>query len=503
MRKSLFKKYLSITSLIIGICLFVMMIVMITLISNQWSDDKREILGKNSATVSMFASANTSYDYENNTYVIGDTAMRSLINVFATTSDTDIFITDMNGNRIMGHYAKSKQTNEMPVSLEIVNAAKHKSIAMQTNLSGAYDSMYYLVATPIIKEFENGTTETLGIVYCATSSTPLAHYWIRALRTFLGVCLAVFLISFAVIWLFTYKMVSPLRQMSAAAHSFGEGDFSKRITAISNDEIGELAEAMNNMATSLSDSEGTRRSFIANVSHELKTPMTTIAGFVDGILDGTISEKEQKKYLTIVSQEVKRLSRLVGTMLDLTKIDNGELKLRKGNFDLSEIILSTVLTFERNINDKNIDIRGLEDLEGIVLEGDTDMIHQVVYNLIENAVKFTDENGYIEFSMDVKENRVTTSIRNSGSGISPEEIGMIFERFYKTDKSRSKDKNGMGLGLFIVKTIIRLHGGEIHASSIENEYTTFEFWLPRKTEKEIIKEQSLSQIQDGEYKDII
>jgi len=503
MRKSLFKKYLSITSLIIGICLFIMMIVMITLISNQWSEDKREVLGKNAATVSMFASANTAYDIENDTYVIGNTAMRSLINVFATTSDTDIFISDMNGNRIMGHYAKSKNAIETPVPLEIVNAARNKSIAMQTNLSGAYDSMYYLIATPIIKEFDNGNSETLGIVYCATSSTPLTHYWSRALRSFLGLGIAIFFISFAVIWVFTYRMVSPLRQMSAAAHSFGEGDFSKRITAISNDEIGELAEAMNNMATSLSDSEGTRRSFIANVSHELKTPMTTIAGFVDGILDGTISEKEQKKYLGIVSQEVKRLSRLVGTMLDLTKIDNGELRLRKGTFDLSEIMLSTVLTFERAINDKNIDIRGLENLESITLEGDTDMIHQVVYNLVENAVKFTNENGFIEFSMDIADNKVTTAIKNSGSGISPEEIGLIFERFYKTDKSRSKDKNGMGLGLFIVKTIIRLHGGEIHASSIENEHTVFEFWLPKKTEKEIIKEQSLSRIQDGEYKDTL
>jgi len=156
MRKSLFKKYLSITSLIIGICLFIMMIVMITLISNQWSEDKREVLGKNAATVSMFASANTAYDIENDTYVIGNTAMRSLINVFATTSDTDIFISDMNGNRIMGHYAKSKNAIETPVPLEIVNAARNKSIAMQTNLSGAYDSMYYLIATPIIKEFDNG-----------------------------------------------------------------------------------------------------------------------------------------------------------------------------------------------------------------------------------------------------------------------------------------------------------------------------------------------------------
>lgn len=503
MRKSLFKKYLSMTSFIIGICLLFIMIVTITLISKQWSDDKRDILGKNATTISMFVAANTTYDNENQVYYIVESpVMRSLIHTFATTSDTDIFITDMSGNRLLGHYAKSQNTYNAPISQEIIKAAENKTIAMQTNLGGAYDSPYYLVATPIQQINSDDTTQTLGIVFCATSSTPLTFYWIRAMRTFLGVAATIFIIAFGLIWAFTYKMVAPLRQMSSAARSFGEGDFSRRIPVTSNDEIGDLAEAMNNMATSLSDSETTRRSFIANVSHELKTPMTTIAGFIDGILDGTITQKDQKKYLNIVSQEVKRLSRLVGTMLDLTRIDNGELNLHMGTFDLSEIILSTVLTFERAIDEKKIDIRGLEKLQSVTVEGDPDMIHQVVYNLVENAVKFTNENGFIEFSMIIAENRVISQIKNSGLGIVPEEIGMIFERFYKTDKSRSKDRNGMGLGLFIVKTIMHLHGGDINADSALNEYTSFEFWLPKKTENEIIKEQSLPQIQDGEYKDI-
>ena len=238
------------------------------------------------------------------------------------------------------------------------------------------------------------------------------------------------------------------------------------------------------MAEALSASESMNRNFIANVSHELKTPMTTIAGFIDGILDGTIPKEKETYYLNIVSQEVKRLSRLVKTMLDLSKIDSGELKLRSARFDLSNTVFVALLSFEKNIEEKNIDIRGLEDCEPQFVDGDPDMIHQVLYNLLENAVKFTNQNGYIEIILKDMNDRHMVSIRNSGPGIPADEVGMIFERFYKTDKSRSQDKNGMGLGLYIVKTIIKLHGGEITVSSVENEFTLFEFWLPYVGDKD-------------------
>ena len=217
------------------------------------------------------------------------------------------------------------------------------------------------------------------------------------------------------------------------------------------------------MAESLSSSENIRRSFVANVSHELKTPMTTIAGFIDGILDGTIPPDKEKYYLRIVSDEVKRLSRLVKSMLDLSRIDSGSLNLIPKRFDMTETIFTTLITFEQQIERKNIDILGLE----------------VVYNLLENAVKFVNNNGYIEIKIIDESNRLVVSIKNSGEGISSEEVKRVFERFYKTDKSRSQDKNGMGLGLYIVKTIIKLHGGEIKAESKLDEYCKFEFWIPK------------------------
>ena len=341
------------------------------------------------------------------------------------------------------------------------------------------------MGVPIQVLSDNGATVTIGAVFTASSIYSLQVYRTEALRMFLIAAAAVFMLSFIMVWLFSYRLVRPLHEMSLAAHSFGEGNFSVRVPVTSNDEIGQLALAFNNMAASLASGETVRRNFIANVSHELKTPMTTIAGFIDGILDGTIPPEQQEKYLKIVSTEVKRLSRLVRTMLDLSRIDNGELKLRPGRFDLTNTILSALLSFEKAIEDKHLEVRGLEDAESLFVDGDPDMIHQVMYNLIENAVKFTNEGGYIEIHVEDKADRDVVRVKNSGAGIPPDEVDMIFERFYKTDKSRSYDKNGMGLGLYIVRTIIGLHGGEITVSSVENEYCEFQFWLPKNKEKQI------------------
>ena len=304
---------------------------------------------------------------------------------------------------------------------------------------------------------------------------------------FLIAAAAAFILAFVVVGLFSYRLVKPLRQMSAAAKSFGDGDFSIRVPVTSNDEIGQLATAFNNMADSLSGSESMNRSFVANVSHELKTPMTTIAGFIDGILDGTIPPERQSHYLHIVSDEVKRLSRLVRTMLNLSRIDNGELKLRPNDFDISETVLSTVLTFEKSIDEKKINIRGLDTLQPMQVHGDEDLLHQVVYNLVENAVKFTNTEGYISFNVSDSIDRIVVTIENSGSGIQSDELPLVFEKFYKTDKSRSQDKNGMGLGLYLVRTIIKLHGGDISVSSVVNEYTRFSFYIPKPQEPPKLK----------------
>jgi hypothetical protein len=350
-----------------------------------------------------------------------------------------------------------------------------------SNLGGIYKNNYYTVGVPIIVN-SNGQNIAVGVAFVSSEASSISDFTANITKIFFFAAIATFAIVFCMVGLYTYNMVRPLRQMAQAAKSFGAGDFSSRVPVTSQDEIGQLAIAFNNMADSLATSEGTRRSFIANVSHELKTPMTTIAGFIDGILDGTIPPDRQGYYLNIVSTEVRRLSRLVQSMLALSRIDSGELRMNKQRFDLTNILISTLLTFEQKIGDRNIRVEGLEEADTIFVDGDPDMIHQVVYNLIENAVKFTNEGGYIRISLSDAPDRTTLEIRNSGQGIQPDELPHIFERFYKTDKSRSKDKNGMGLGLYIVKTILRLHGGDITAASETGSYCSFTLWLPKEKE---------------------
>lgn len=261
-----------------------------------------------------------------------------------------------------------------------------------------------------------------------------------------------------------------------------------RVQVTSEDEMGQLAMSFNNMANSLTNSEGMRRSFIANVSHELKTPMTTIAGFIDGILDGTIPQGEQSKYLHIVSGEVKRLSRLVKSMLDLSRIDSGDMQIHPCSFDITNTVVNTLLTFEQAIDEKGIEIGGLEEAAPVTVWGDQDLLHQVVYNLLENAVKFTNQGGSIRVGIIDSVDRTTVTIENTGPGIAPEDLPMIFDRFYKGDKSRSRDKNGMGLGLYLVRTILQLHGGNIQVSSIQGQYCRFEFYIPKPQESPRLKD---------------
>ena len=233
--------------------------------------------------------------------------------------------------------------------------------------------------------------------------------------------------------LFRSRMVKPLRDMLAATQSFSRGDYTARVQVSSSDEIGQLANEFNDMAEALARNEAMNRSFVANVSHELKTPMTTIGGFVDGILDGTIPEEKHRQYLAIVSEEVKRLSRMVRSMLDLAKIEAGEMKLNPSQFDLNNTVCQVIFSFEQAIEAKHLDIIGL-DVDKVLVSADPDLIHQVIYNLIENAVKFVNDGGYIEVKYHTDSARTLVAIRNSGAGIAPQDLSNVFERFYKTDQ---------------------------------------------------------------------
>ncbi|NJD02869.1 MAG: cell wall metabolism sensor histidine kinase WalK [Ruminiclostridium sp.] len=294
----------------------------------------------------------------------------------------------------------------------------------------------------------------------------------------ISVGVAVF-ISVILIYIFSLRFTRPLKQIKNAAKIISGGEFGKRLDIRSNDEIGELAKTFNNMAAALQNLEEMRRGFIANVSHELRTPMTSIRGFIQGILDGTIPEEKQSYYLTVVSDETNRLNRLVNNLLDLAKMEAGEVKMSFKPFDINELVRRSVIKFETLLLEKSIMVEADFEEEIMGVNADIDAIDRVIYNLLHNAIKFTSEGGKITISVKSQKDRIQVSVADTGSGIESSELDMIWERFYKSDKSRSRDKTGTGLGLAIVKNIMNEHGQDIWVESEPGKGAIFTFTLAR------------------------
>ena len=271
--------------------------------------------------------------------------------------------------------------------------------------------------------------------------------------------------------------IQPIREMAKATRRYAEGDFDIRMNDYGrDDELGELAASFNNMAENLQQTERQRREFITNISHELKTPMTTIAGYTDGILDGTIPPENERQYLQIISDESRRLSRLVRRMLDVSQLQAID-PLREGkHFDICESMRRVLISMERKITDRNLDVEADIPEEPILVLGDKDMITQVIYNLLENATKFAREGSTLYLGVTTIDGKARVTVRNEGDTIPAEELPLLFERFHKSDKSRSEDKDGYGLGLYIVKTILEQHKEKISVTS-EDGVTAFSFSL--------------------------
>jgi signal transduction histidine kinase len=313
------------------------------------------------------------------------------------------------------------------------------------------------------------------IVCSATSSIPgIAG---NTVRTTIIAILWVTAAALITVFFVTDKIVSPLKKMSEAARSFSQGKFDVRVPVTGNDEVAELAAAFNNMASSLEKNEETRKTFLANVSHDLRTPMTTIAGFIDNILSGAIPYEKQNYYLEIVSSEVKRLARLVNSLLDISRIQAGDRKFVKVPFDICEMSREIIISLEQRLEAKNLDVRFEPEEDKMYVNADRDAIYQVLYNICDNAVKFSKKGGIYRISHIKRDNKIYTAVYNEGQGISKEDLPFVFDRFYKSDKSRGLDKTGVGLGLYIVKTIVNSHGEEIWVNSAAGEYCEFVFTL--------------------------
>ncbi len=337
------------------------------------------------------------------------------------------------------------------------------------------DEKTYVSIHPI----ENSVGNCSGYLFLCSSGERLTEFRYQFFSNFfMSACLMLLVAS-----LFTKKLMrrltDPLQKVTDAAQRFGGGDLSVRVEGVDGEgEVADLARTFNTMAENIQMNDNSRGQFMGNIAHELRTPMTTIKGFIDGILDGTIPPDMQNHYLQLVSEETGRLARLIQNMLDLSKLESGEYQVNARMFNIWETLTGVALSAEQRINDGMIDIEGLTMDEKVLVYADPDLIHQVAYNLLDNAIKFTPVGGTIRFGVEKLGPDVEVSIWNSGQGISPEALPYVFERFYKEDRSRGLHARGAGLGLNICKVLVNLSGGQIRVESQQGEWCKFVFTLP-------------------------
>lgn len=393
----------------------------------------------------------------------------------AKQNQMSILLTDLSGNillRVEPDRGSSRDSGRIPASVvdRLIQDQKYTGVG---TLDGQFSGSHYVVGTLC----EDAAGNDLALVFIAANSERVVGMLQEITQMFLLILVIALIGTLIVSYFLSSRMTRPLKTMANAAKEFAAGDFSVRVPEDNHcDEIDELATSFNNMARDLEQLEELTQGFIGNVSHEFKTPMTTISGFVDGMLDGTIPQDQQKKYLHIISEEVKRLSRMTMSMLAAAKIQSGELIISPVPFDFSEMASQILLSFEQKITAKNIEVDA--DLaDRLMVMGDRDHVFRAVYNLVDNAVKFINEGGTLRVTAYPAGAFCEFSISNTGDGIAPEDIPHVFDRFYKTDRSRSRDRSGAGLGLYIVKNIINLHGGDISVRSDGGE-TEFSFTLP-------------------------
>lgn len=324
----------------------------------------------------------------------------------------------------------------------------------------------------------NNDGSRLCIVVVSVQKAAITALTEKMLRVFLLAALLILVAALLAIPIFTRREARPIQEMAAAARQIAHGNLDVRVpTGNENEELEELAVAFNNMTLALKNSETIRNEFVANISHELKTPMTTIAGYLDGMLDGTIPPEKYRYYMELVSTEARRLSRLVRSMLDISRLrDQGIPADQKTNFDICEAAGQALLCFEQRINQKKLNVEIDMPDEGLTIHAAQDSVTQVLYNLIDNAVKFVNEGGTLSVRIRRHGNSAMISVGNTGKTIPPEELPLVFDRFHKIDKSRSNDRDGWGLGLYIVKTIVLAHGEDVYVTSQDGK-TEFTFTM--------------------------
>ena len=346
-------------------------------------------------------------------------------------------------------------------------------VESNSTLGGALNAKHLSVMVPIM-----GSEGIEGAVVLCSTENYSQQMQLGVMHMFTLILTAVIFVTLIVSAVMSKKVSSPVKEMTSVAKKIASGDFSQRVSIDAEGELGQLATTFNQMSVALEEMDEMQSAFISDVSHELRTPMTIISGFVEGVLDGTIPENEHKKYLEIVLGEIKRLNRLVNDLLEMSRLNSGKIEYKMVPFDVTSGVRKAIVAFEKNLSEKGIDVEVDFENDSMFVLGNSDSIYRVITNIMDNAVKFTPENGKITIRVKKEGNKIKTSIENTGKGLSEKELGHIWDRFYQTDKSRSNtERKGVGLGLYIVRNIMLAHNNDIYAESEEGKWTRFTFEL--------------------------
>ena len=492
MFKSIFAKYLTTFMLILIVSIIISTSIITSLVNTYDGNNKNRVLENvTEGVVNIVVREYSGSDSDSFKRYVNEYSERIVTLLDAMASNLDdivVFITDENGKvELVGgsEYSETYADSDghsLSVELAIPGdvfafVLGGETVKRNDDLDGFFGEKHRTYITPILTD----EGKTVGAVMASTMRNDMDELLERMIKTIVISTLWLMLAALIAVYFMTERLVSPLRAMSRASKEFARGQFDVRVPVHGDDEVAQLAEAFNNMAGSLQRSEETRRLFLANVSHDLRTPMTTISGFIDSIISGAIPEEQIPHYLNVISSEVRRLSRLVTSLLDITKIQAGERTFAKTPFDICEMAREIIISSEQRLEEKHLDVQFDADYDNMFVNADRDAIHQVLYNLCDNAIKFSKEGGqYILSIKDISSSKTEISIYNEGDGISPEDLPLVFDRFYKSDRSRGLDKTGVGLGLYISRTIIEAHGEKISVDSKYGEWCRFRFTLPRR-----------------------
>lgn len=493
--RSIFLKYMATFILINFISFLILSTTITTVVESYGRDVKEQSLHSAASSAAMFIDRDYSgnaADFDNYLHMQRKD-IELILDLLTANDDTMMmFIVDRSGEVV--HFGSSENVS-IASEATADNVGRYfvdesvtvlleegKSVTSIDSMNGFFTEAHAYYAIPVFSD-----DQYVGSVFACSNETNINVLISTMNKTVLMSVLWVMLATLVAVYFISERLTAPIKDMSIAAKSFAAGQFDARITVVGQDEISELADAFNNMASSLQTTEDMRRTFLANVSHDLRTPMTTISGFIDGILDGAIPPEKHEYYLSVVASEARRLSRLVSQLLDISRLEAGERKFNMQPYDICEQAREIIIGNIQRLEEKKLDVNFECDAENIFVDADKDAIHQILYNICDNAIKFSSEGG--KYTVSIKEYKdkekiVKISVYNEGQGIPKEDLPFVFDRFYKTDKSRGIDKSGVGLGLYIARTIIEAHRQKIWVESEEGKWCKFSFTLPAAHSKQ-------------------